>query len=149
MADNLKRILVSGLTSNPKYIPTWYNYDEVGSRLLQKSVEINRDYYLRGSEKEFLEHRSQDIIPDVSYDLTLVDLGSGDCSKTRHVIDELLKRQKALTFYPLDISAEFLLDAAKEISQEYDELLLVRPITADYVEGINQLSRSRLRSGMR
>ncbi|XP_033729599.1 histidine N-alpha-methyltransferase-like [Pecten maximus] len=141
MADDLKRTLVTGLASSPKYIPCWYNYDDVGSRLQQESGEINKDYYLTRSQISFLEQSVQDIIPEVSYDLTLVDLGSGDCSKTRFVIDELLKRHKTLTFYPLDISGEFLLKAATKLTEEYGESLVVRPIAADYVQGIEQLKR--------
>ncbi|XP_033755691.1 histidine N-alpha-methyltransferase-like [Pecten maximus] len=139
MADDLKQKLVAGMTSCPKYIPTWYNYDDVGSRLQRDSCETNRDYYFTKSQISFLKQNAKDIIPEVSGDLTLVDLGSGDCSKTRFVIDELLKRQKTLTFYPVDISGEFLLKSTKELSEEYDDSLVVRPLAADYAQGIDQL----------
>ncbi|XP_069114707.1 histidine N-alpha-methyltransferase-like isoform X3 [Argopecten irradians] len=82
-----------------------------------------------------------DIIPDVPNNFTLVDLGSGDCSKTRFVIDELIKRQNKLTFYPLDISEEFLLKVVTKLTEEYGDSLSIHPVASDYVQGIEQLKQ--------
>ncbi|XP_060084464.1 histidine N-alpha-methyltransferase-like [Ylistrum balloti] len=142
MADNKKQKLVTGLTSHPKYIPAWYNYDDVGSKLQHESGEINRDYYLTRSQISFLELNVQDIIPRDSNELTLVDLGSGNCSKTRYVIDELMKRQKMVQFYPVDISGDFLMKASAVLSEVYDNSLVIRPIAADYEQGIIQLKHA-------
>ncbi|XP_069114385.1 histidine N-alpha-methyltransferase-like [Argopecten irradians] len=139
MADELKQTLVAGLESSPKYIPFSYEYDEVGSRLQKDNNDFNDGYYLTASETWILQHNVQDIIPDAPNDLTLVDLCSGDCSKTRFVIDDLIKRQSTLTFYPLDISGEFLLKAATKLKNEYGDSLKIHPIVSDYKEGIEQL----------
>ncbi|XP_069113501.1 histidine N-alpha-methyltransferase-like [Argopecten irradians] len=139
MEADLKESLARGLTSSPKHIPTWYNYDDVGSELQFQCTTDIPDYYLCRSDRELLETKIQDIIPRVPYDVALVDLGSGNCSKTRLVIDELLARQKSLTFYPVDISEEFLLKSVKELSEEYDDSLSIQPIAANYVHGIDQL----------
>ncbi|XP_069114388.1 histidine N-alpha-methyltransferase-like [Argopecten irradians] len=138
-SDELKRRLVIGLESKPKYIPFSYKYDEVGSMLQKDIYEFNDGYYLTASETWILQHHVQDIIPDASNDLTLIDLGSGDCSKTRFVIDELIKRQKTLTFYPLDISGEFLLKVATKLKEEYGDSLTIYPMSSDYKEGIEHL----------
>ncbi|XP_069114386.1 histidine N-alpha-methyltransferase-like [Argopecten irradians] len=139
MAEELKQMLVAGLESSPKYIPFSYKYDEVGSMLQKEICEFNDGYYLTASETWILQHHVQDFIPDVPNDLTLVDIGSGDCSKTRFVIDELIKRQSTLTFYPLDISGEFLLKTATKLKEEYGDSLKIHPIVSDYKEGIEQL----------
>ncbi|XP_069114711.1 histidine N-alpha-methyltransferase-like isoform X2 [Argopecten irradians] len=141
MADEQKQKLVAGLESSPKYIPVSYKYDEIGSRLQKESCEHNHDYYITASELSILQHNVQDIIPDVPNDLTLVDLGSGDCSKTRFVIKELLKRQKTLMYYPLDISGEFLIKAAKSLKDDFGDLLEVHPIASDFIQGMEQLKR--------
>ncbi|OWF56495.1 Histidine-specific methyltransferase EgtD [Mizuhopecten yessoensis] len=141
MEDDLRQTLVRGLTSSPKYIPTWYNYDDVGSELQQQCTTDIPDYYLCTSDRYLLQHRIQDIVPRMPYDVALVDLGSGNCSKTRLVINELLTRQNTLTFYPLDISEEFLLKSVKDLSEEYDDSLVITPIAADYVQGIEQLKQ--------
>ncbi|XP_069114708.1 histidine N-alpha-methyltransferase-like [Argopecten irradians] len=139
MSDELKRKLVAGLKSNQKYIPFWYKYDEVGSRLQTEIYQIDDDYYLTASETWILQHHVQDIIPNVPNDLTLVDLGSGDCALTRFVIDELIERQNTLTFYPLDISGEYLFKAATKLKEEYGDSLTIHPIASNYKEGIEEL----------
>ncbi|XP_033755240.1 histidine N-alpha-methyltransferase-like [Pecten maximus] len=139
--ENTKDKLVKGLTSNPKYLPHWYNYDNVGSEIQYRTVTEPLAYYSTRSEMSILKHSVQDFIPQVPHDLTLVDLGSGNCFKIRLVIDELLRRQKNLTFYPVDISESFLMKSAKALSEEYDCSLVVRPVAADYVTGIEQLKR--------
>ncbi|OWF48190.1 Histidine-specific methyltransferase EgtD [Mizuhopecten yessoensis] len=141
MTDDQKQSLVTGLTSSPKYIPTWYNYDDVGSELQHICTTENPDYYSTRSQMSVLQHNVQDIIPRVPYDLILVDIGSGNCYKTRHVINELLRRQKTLLFYPEDISEDFLSRTVKELSEDYHDSLVVTPIAADHVQGIEQLKR--------
>ncbi|XP_033755095.1 histidine N-alpha-methyltransferase-like isoform X2 [Pecten maximus] len=141
MEDAIRQSLVRALTSSPKHIPTWYNYDDVGSELQFQCTTDIPDYYLCKSDRALLENRIQDIIPRVPYDVALVDLGSGNCSKTRLVIDELLTRQNSLTFYPLDISEEFLLKSMKKLSEEYDDSLIIKPIAANYVQGIDNLKQ--------
>ncbi|XP_060080659.1 histidine N-alpha-methyltransferase-like [Ylistrum balloti] len=141
MEDGLKQSLLRGLTSSPKYIPTWYNYDDVGSELQYQCTTDIPDYYLCKSDRSLLEHRIQDIIPRLPYDVALVDLGSGNCSKTRLVIDELLSRQETVKFFPVDISEEFLLKSVKDLSKEYDESLVITPIAANYEQGIERLKQ--------
>ncbi|XP_069114709.1 histidine N-alpha-methyltransferase-like [Argopecten irradians] len=141
MTEDQRLKLVTGLKSSPKYIPCWYNYDEIGSQLQQEIVEVHQGYYLTTSRISLLQQSVHDIIPDVPNDLTLVDLGSGDCSKTRFIIDELIKRQNTLTFYPLDISEEFLLKTVTKFTKEYGNSLSTHPVTSDYVQGIEQLKQ--------
>ena len=44
------------------------------------------------------------MLPTDEDDLTLVDMGSGNCEKTRDFIDELLTKVNQLTYIPIDIS---------------------------------------------
>ncbi|XP_021349782.1 uncharacterized protein LOC110448071 [Mizuhopecten yessoensis] len=139
MEDSLDKILVKGLTSSPKHIPTWYNYDDVGSQLEHKCVMENPGYYFTRSQMSVLQNNIQSILPSGPHQLTLVDLGSGNCSKTRPIIDELLKTQHNLAFYPVDISGDFLLKSMDELSKEYGKKVQITPIAADYMQGIKQL----------
>ncbi|OWF56372.1 Histidine-specific methyltransferase EgtD [Mizuhopecten yessoensis] len=139
MGEDAKQALVKGLTSTPKYIPSWYSYDETGSELGFKCTVENPGYYFSRSETCTLQNYVQDIIPRVPYGLTLIDIGSGNCKKTKFVINELLQRQNGLSYYPVDISEEFLLKSVKDLSEEYDDSLVITPIPADYEKGIEQL----------
>lgn len=143
MDCDLKRKLLNGLQSDPKFIPTWYNYDDVGSRLRCQAANRMKDvescFYLSGAQNFVAEHYVREIIPKGPYDLTLVDLGSGNCSPARPFIDEMLRRQDTLTFYPLDISGDFLMHGVHHLSEDYNNSLVIKPIVADYVKGIEQL----------
>ncbi|XP_060062523.1 histidine N-alpha-methyltransferase-like [Ylistrum balloti] len=139
MDDESRQLLLKGLTSYPKYIPTWYNYDELGSELEDKCTINNTGYYLRRSQIAILETSIKEIIPSAPYDFSLIDLGSGSCSKTRYFLDEMLLRQKRLTFYPLDISEEFLMKTVQQISNEYGDRLSLSPVAANYENGIEKL----------
>ena len=46
----------------------------------------------------------QEIISQVPKPVTLVDLGCGNCDKTRMFIDAILETQDRLDFIPVDIS---------------------------------------------
>ncbi|XP_069114744.1 histidine N-alpha-methyltransferase-like [Argopecten irradians] len=139
MEDDIKRMLTRGLTSSQRYIPSWYNYDETGSKLHHIFATENTNYYFTSSQVSALQENIQAIIPRVPYDVTLVDLGSGNCSKTRYVIDELLKSQKHLSFYPVDVSEDFLMASVKDLTKEYGDSLDVKPIAEDYVKAIEEL----------
>ncbi|XP_060073484.1 histidine N-alpha-methyltransferase-like [Ylistrum balloti] len=142
MTEAVKQSLINGLNSCPKYIPTWYKYDLLGSELEHdcRDSEKNKDYYLYRCMVSCLQANIQDIVPDSQNCYTLVDLGSGNCSKTRHVIDQLLKKQNHLSFYPLDISKEFLMRTADKLSQDYGEKLTIHPTAENYVNGIEKMS---------
>ncbi|XP_021376777.1 uncharacterized protein LOC110465347 [Mizuhopecten yessoensis] len=140
MADTMKQSLIESLTSCPKYIPTWYKYDELGSKLELdcRDTAKNKDYYLYPCMTSCLKSNIQDLVPNSQSSYTLIDLGSGNCSKTRHVIDQLFKNQTSLSFYPLDISKEFLMCSVKKLADEYENLTIY-PIADDYVNGIEKM----------
>ncbi|XP_033755690.1 histidine N-alpha-methyltransferase-like [Pecten maximus] len=141
MEVDKKRILIRGLTANPKYIPSWYIYDETGSKLHHIFATENPNYYLTESQVSVLQNNIQEIIPRLPYEIKLVDLGCGNCSKTRHIIDDILKRQHQLSFYPVDVSEDFLMTSARELKEEYGDSLLLSPIAKDYIRAIEELKK--------
>ncbi|XP_060084942.1 histidine N-alpha-methyltransferase-like [Ylistrum balloti] len=135
-----KGVLVAGLMSKPKYIPTWYNYDKTGSELQHQCATENagKNYFTR-CQMSILQDHIQDIIPRLPNELILVDIGSGNCSKSKICIDELIERQGKCSFYPVDISKEFLLQSASKLSNEYGAAVNITPIPKDFEQGIEQL----------
>ncbi|XP_069122360.1 histidine N-alpha-methyltransferase-like [Argopecten irradians] len=138
---DMKKVLVTGLTSTPKYLPGWYRYDNEGSRLNDLCLHENENYYFHRCELSVMKTHLQNIIPVDTENTILVDLGSGNCHKARLFIDEILKRHKNLSFYPVDISHEFLLDVCKQLADEYGTKLVINPIGADYEAGIAEISK--------
>ena len=53
--DLSKEPLMQGLYANPKWIPCWYQYDELGSRMFERAAYDNPYYYIYKSECPVLE----------------------------------------------------------------------------------------------
>ncbi|XP_021359803.1 uncharacterized protein LOC110454493 isoform X2 [Mizuhopecten yessoensis] len=137
---DVRKAILFGLTTSPKYIPGWYRYDEDGSKLNDKCLE-DTDYYVHRSELNVMQTKIAAMLEHDTQYTALVDMGSGNCQKTRFFIDELLKYQDKIHFYPIDISKEFLFETCGRLSAEYADKLDITPIAADYENGINKASK--------
>src|SRR5687768_12579264 len=93
-----------GLSHYPKRFLPKYFYDELGSQLFE-AICLLPEYYLTRAENEILQRYSDEIAAAVDGDKTLVEMGSGSASKTRLLIEALLRSQQELMFMPVDISA--------------------------------------------
>ena len=81
-----------GLTCNPKYIPAIYHYDSKGSHIFDRITKLP-EYYPTTCEMETLDRNKEkiaEIMEGVPYNL--VEFGSGNGSKTKIIIDTLIKR---------------------------------------------------------
>ncbi|XP_060081504.1 histidine N-alpha-methyltransferase-like [Ylistrum balloti] len=138
---DMKKEVGIGLQSTPKYLPAWYRYDNEGSRLNDMCLEKNENYYFHRCELGILKTHISNMLELDMKNSVLVDMGSGNCQKTRMFIDEILKKKSHLAFYPIDISNEMLLDTCKKLSDEYAEKLDINPIGADYETGISEIKQ--------
>src|SRR6476619_5025343 len=86
-----------GLSANPKRLSPKYFYDELGSQLFE-AICLLPEYYLTRAENEILQTYAEEIAASVEGQKTLVEMGSGSASKTRLVIEALLREQKELLF---------------------------------------------------
>ncbi|VDI37794.1 Hypothetical predicted protein [Mytilus galloprovincialis] len=102
--DNLKRELLNGLSANPPYIPAWYRYDEEGSRLNDICMEQCKYYYFHRFERNILIDIITELTEYLKDSRMVVDLGSGNATKTMLILDKLLETHESLTYVPVDIS---------------------------------------------
>ncbi len=123
----------SGLRSTPKQLFPKYFYDELGSELFD-AICLLPEYYLTRAENEILAQYADEIIAAATTDdgnsssststtttpLALLELGSGSATKTRRIIEALLKRQSTLLYLPVDISASALRASAHTLLQPLD-----------------------------
>src|SRR5436189_4155938 len=97
----------AGLSNDPKRLFPKYFYDELGSQLFE-AICLLPEYYLTRAEEEILRNYSDEIAAAVEGKKTLVEMGSGSATKTRLIIEALLREQTELLFMPVDISASAL-----------------------------------------
>lgn len=119
--------VVSGLNRPRKELPCKYLYDRKGA-LLFDLICSQEEYYIPSVEQEIMETNFGEIVRHLGSQITLVELGCGECIKTRLVLDEL---DSPSVFVPVDISAEQLLRVSAQLEAEYPHLEL-QPVIADY-----------------
>jgi L-histidine Nalpha-methyltransferase len=127
-----------GLSAIPKRLPPKLFYDEAGSRLFEQITET-REYYPTRTERGILEDFAAEIASQAGGNLTLVEMGAGSASKTRVLIEAILRRQLRLTFYPVDVSPAALHGAVTSLNGDYPNLL-VSPVVADFCHHMPQLN---------
>lgn len=128
-----------GLSAHPKRFLPKYFYDELGSQLFE-AICLLPEYYLTRAENEILAQYSDEIVSSVDGQKTLLEMGSGSASKTRRIIEALLRRQADLLFIPVDISATALESSSRILLQSYPRLS-IEAYAADYFAGLAELAK--------
>lgn len=128
-----------GLTAYPKRFLPKYFYDELGSQLFE-AICLLPEYYLTRAENEILVRYADDIAAAVDGHKTLVEMGSGSASKTRLIIEALLRSQGELLFMPVDISETALESGSRILLQSYPRLR-IEAFAADYFVGLAELGK--------
>lgn len=126
-----------GLSDSPKHLPCMYFYDYHGSQLFEQICSLP-EYYPTRTEAGILRQFSGEIVSHLPENPLLVELGSGSCTKTRHIIDELLSRHDRITYCPIDVSRDMLEESAATLLESYDRLEIIS-VAAKYGEGLRQI----------
>jgi dimethylhistidine N-methyltransferase len=129
----------AGLTANPKYLLCRYFYDPEGSRLFDAICDLP-EYYLTRTERAILQERAAEIAGLFNAPITLMELGSGSATKTRLLIEALLRQHGRLRYVPVDISQSVLIESSEALLGDYPGLEVVA-IAAEYDEGLRQLKK--------
>ena len=124
----------SSLQEPKKSISPKFFYDENGSKLFDEICTLP-EYYPYNSETEILQSIEKKLLPYLSNEFHLVELGSGSSVKTRLLIDVLFKSQKHLQYFPIDIS-EILDQSAKSLCMDYENLK-VTGVVDTYEKGLD------------
>ena len=105
--------------------PKWF-YDEKGSRLFDQITRLP-EYYPSRTERQILQHYSSEIATACGGGCVLIEPGAGNCAKVRILLDDL----RPAVYAPVDISADYLWSAARELGGEYPWLDVVA-VCADF-----------------
>ncbi|HEV2884021.1 MAG TPA: L-histidine N(alpha)-methyltransferase [Pyrinomonadaceae bacterium] len=136
-AEDVRR----GLDSEPKRFLPKYFYDELGSQLFD-AICLLPEYYLTRAENEILNAYADEIVSSFDGETTLLEMGSGSASKTRLIIEALLRKQDQLLFVPVDISATALDSSSRILLQSYPKLK-IEAYAADYFAGLAELAKTK------
>ena len=132
--------VISGLTSPQKSLSSKYFYDETGDRLFQRIMECE-DYYLTRCEMEIFRDFTADLavplnIHQSAFDL--IELGAGDGTKTRHLLDYLERQRADFRYLPVDISGHILEVLAQNLENTLPSVNVV-PTQGDYFDALQRI----------
>jgi L-histidine N-alpha-methyltransferase len=120
-ATAMERDVRGGMARTPKELSPKYFYDERGSQLFEAITELE-EYYPTRRERQILVERSAEIVAAAGNPATLIELGSGSASKTRHLLDAMRDAGSLRTYVPVDISEEITRETAAALVEEYPGL---------------------------
>ena len=119
--------IVDGLNKSPKFLPSKYFYDEMGSRLFDEITELE-EYYPTRTERKILEDNLEEMGRLLGENVELIEPGSGSSEKTRILLDHL---SNIHIYVPIDISGDYLFKVADKLQEEYPNIS-IEPLAADY-----------------
>ena len=128
--------LLAGLTQTPPFLPGKYAYDRTGS-VLYEEITRSSEYHIWRVENYLLE-RSVETILDRIGPCDIVELGSGDASKTEH----LLRTIRPSIYTAIDVSESALEESLQRIEHNFSGVDL-HGIVGTYERGLERLQADR------
>ncbi len=123
-----------------KKIPPRYFYDSLGSALFE-AITLLPEYGLTRADERLLRTHAKRIGWETAPLSLVAELGSGTGTKTRHILNALSKENGRMLYRPIDVSEAALQTCKRELG----EISEVKPICADWIEGLADIARSRIR----
>lgn len=118
--------VIAGLSARPRAIsPRWF-YDRRGSELFEEITRLP-EYYLTRAERAILLEHAGEIANLAGSGRAVIEFGSGSSLKT----PLLLRALAPAAYVPIDVSGDFLREAAARLAQSFPALP-IQPITADF-----------------
>lgn len=124
--DSLQQELLDGLMAPRKSINPKFFYDAKGSALFNRICDLP-EYYPTRTEIRILKRHATDIAELTGQGSVLIEPGAGSCEKVRYLLPELNLK----AYLPLDISREFLQQAASELAGQFPALQ-IKPMAVDF-----------------
>lgn len=126
--------LTNGLLAAAASVSPKFFYDALGSRLFEAITGLQEYYPTRTEAAIFDASLAQIATALTSADIRhpcLIDLGAGNCAKAAVLIPRLAPSQ----YVPVDISADFLQDAARQLQKSFP-LLDIVGVGMDFSTGV-------------
>ena len=128
--SDLRRAVLTGLSSRPRAIPPKFFYDERGSELFDRICELP-EYYQTRTETAILRRALPELVELIGAECLLVELGSGASRKVRLLLEHL----RPSAYVGVDISKEFLLTSTEALARDYP-WLEVHAACVDFSSGL-------------
>ena len=122
--------VLAGLSAPIRAIPARWLYDRRGSELFEQITRLP-EYYLTRTDRALLERHCGEVAAIAGTGNAVVEFGSGSSAKT----PILLRATRPSAYVPIDISGEFLREAAISLAGAFPSLP-IHPVEADFMESM-------------
>ncbi|HWT12193.1 MAG TPA: L-histidine N(alpha)-methyltransferase [Allosphingosinicella sp.] len=122
--------VLAGLAAPIPAVPARWLYDRRGSELFEAITRLP-EYYLTRTDADLLGRHCGEVARIVGPGHAVVEFGSGSSAKT----PLLLRAAAPAAYVPVDISGDFLREAAATLQAEFPDLP-VYPVEADFMQCI-------------
>ena len=130
----------TGLSASPRRLSSKWFYDAAGDELFQ-AIMAMPEYYLTDAEREIYQYCGPELLAEIGdRPFELIELGAGDGSKTRYLIDAFLSAGADFTYRPVDISANAIDQLTSRVQQRWPELAYA-PLNGDYFAALKRLGK--------
>lgn len=137
--------ILEGLSQTPKKLPSKYFYNAEGDRLFQKIMALD-EYYLTRAELEIVSTHKAEILKvflGTDNSFRLVELGAGDGTKTKVLLEHFVQSATDFVYSPIDISQSVLNQLEESILKAVPNLTL-EAIQGDYFKALSELNSNQL-----
>ena len=130
--SRMRAEVLHGLRKAQKELPSKYLYDTSGSRLFERITTLD-DYYPTRVEASIMARHIGEIAAEIGPGAMLVDYGSGNAAKARHLLEHL---NRPSAYVPIDISREHLMAAVAQLREDFPQIEIL-PVVADYTRSFD------------
>lgn len=130
--QNMRLEVIEGLLQEQKVLPAKYFYDHIGSQLFEQITQ-QPEYYPTRTELAILEKHRAEIARSIGDVHTLIEYGSGSSRKIQMLLETFTHLD---TYMPIDISKDFLMESARQLSERYPALH-IKAVCGDYSQSIS------------
>jgi dimethylhistidine N-methyltransferase len=123
--------VLAGLSQEQKAIPARWLYDDAGSQLFEDITRVP-EYYPTRAETEILTDNAAAFARLIRPGGAVVEFGSGSSVKTPLLLEAIAPA----AYVPLDISGDFLRQAAADLAGKFPGLP-VHPVEADFMKPVH------------
>ena len=133
------REVLNGLSSNPKKLSSKYFYDDHGSQIFQEIMKMP-EYYPTKCEFEILAQQSHLILQKLNFKgkFRIIELGAGDGTKTKKLLETFIAQKADFTYCPIDISEEAIKSLEKNLLSDLPDLEM-KSCIGDYYKCMEEL----------
>lgn len=124
MNERFAQAVKEGLQQTKKSLPSTYFYNERGTWLYQQIMQLP-EYYLSHCETAILEQKKTAMLNYFSANnkaFNLIDLGAGDGSKTKILLEDFLKQKVKFSYTPIDLSPPILSALSESLDAAFPTL---------------------------